>query len=133
MLDKPSISISIISIACACTFSLVMAACVTEANYPERAADIACSKLQECSPQAYSEGCEESYEELVSAAIDECDTYRGGLAHRCLNEVEDQSCDEISTPSACEKFNEKCGFDEPQPLGNLEIESYGLGQLRAVQ
>jgi hypothetical protein len=119
-------------IALACTGAL-LAACVTEAKYPQRAAEVACTKLEECSPEAYTDACQETYEDLIEASVDECDAYRGGLAHRCLDAVEEQGCDDFSTPSACEEFNEKCGFDGVQPVGEMNVESHGLGQLRPVQ
>jgi hypothetical protein len=119
------------TIVLACVAALI-AACVTEAKYPQRAAEVACAKLEECSPEAYTDDCQESYEELLDAAVDECDKYRGGLAHRCLDAVEKQGCDDFSTPSACEEFNDKCGFDDPMPVGESNLESHGLGQLRVA-
>lgn len=121
---------SIVVLACACA---LVAACVTEDNYPQRATEVACAKIEECAPESYTAECEATYEELVSATIEECDKYRGGLAQRCLNAVEEQACDEVATPEVCEKFNEKCGFDDVQPVGELDLESYGLGQLRPVE
>lgn len=87
-------------------------ACVAEGNFPKRFADAFCDKLDECGPNPFPD-CKDMFEKSIEADLDECDDYKGGLAHQCIQDIKKLSCDDNDyTADGCEEFNEACGISE---------------------
>jgi hypothetical protein len=116
--------------------ALVAQACIAESNFAEKFAEAGCDQEKRCWDDSYGEfdgkACRENAKETFEMLLDECADYDGRLAYKCLQDVEDQKCDEYEETKACREFNKSCGFDTGQALAEYEggMAIYGFGDIR---
>lgn len=95
---------------------------VSEDSFAAQAADVGCSKAEECSPDSFTavygdqaecvDASTTLFEALYGCYIDNCETYDGGKASDCISEAKGMSCDDYNDPnyssSACEDIWTEC-------------------------
>ena len=114
----------------------LLTACTPENKFAAKSAKVACDRLEKCgSLDAFGgdyDGCTQQLEDSAQQAIDNCDNYSGSLAYRCLQQIKKASCEETDQPQACEKFDDKCGFNNQTAIVEYEngMSAYGLMNYR---
>ena len=124
------------------TLSLVLlafplaTACTPKSRYVEKTGKVVCDKAKECGTLEFLFGdydsCINLVEDGAQETLDKCDKYNGSLAYQCLQDVKKASCDDDSSSDACDKFDEKCGFDNQTAIVEYEngVSVYGLVDYR---
>lgn len=92
--------------------TLVAVACISEGNFADRYSEALCDKLDSCGPNPIPD-CKNTLKAGADETLDMCDDYKGGLAHKCVKEIEDLACDDAAADlPACEDFDDACGISE---------------------
>jgi hypothetical protein len=93
---------------------LLLAACVTESNFGNTAANVGCDKFAECDPDAFdaiygdADACETTLSEVLGGTCwqTHCETFDSKAANACISSYRDLECDEAA-PS-CNDVWEDC-------------------------